>query len=165
MCVCVCPVAQSVDRMAHGSPGTKPPRGPCRRRRRALDLVCTLRSAACNRVRTRNFPPAAHRPPHAGGAACSTDPAFGAVPRLNEWQIDSLFVTKMLAMALLLHSGTGACSAGGGAKRLGSTGLGRVLGPSRLQRRASSLLQGPVSLLTSFIYACFVPMGGGMPYH
>ena len=35
----------------------------------------------------------------------STDPAFGAVPRLNEWQIDSLFVTKMLAMALLLHGG------------------------------------------------------------
>eukprot|EP01043_Picozoa_sp_COSAG02_P013846 COSAG02_NODE_560_length_20328_cov_15.507343_11_plen_94_part_00 len=61
----------------------------------------------------------------------------------------------MLAMALLLHGGS--CSAGWGAKRLGSTGLGRVLRPSRLQRRASSLLQGPVSLLTSSIYACFVP--------
>ncbi len=46
---------------------------------------------------------------------------------------------------------------GWGAKRLGPTGLGRVLGPSRLQRRAPSLLQRPVSLLTSFIYACFVP--------
>eukprot|EP01043_Picozoa_sp_COSAG02_P025935 COSAG02_NODE_1478_length_12404_cov_353.335067_4_plen_228_part_00 len=52
---------------------------------------------------------------------------------------------------------TWACSVGWGAKRLGSTGLGRVLGPSRLQRRASSLLQGPVSLLTSSIYACLVP--------
>ena len=60
----------------------------------------------------------------------------------------------MLAMALLLHGGL---LGGMGAKRLGSTGLGRVLGPSRLQRRASSLLQGPVSLLNSFIYACFVP--------
>ena len=35
----------------------------------------------------------------------STNQVFGAVPRLNEWQIDSLFVTKMLAMALLLHGG------------------------------------------------------------
>jgi hypothetical protein len=63
-------------------------------------------------------------------------------------------VPKMLAMALLLHGG---CPAGWGAKWLGSTGLGRVLEPSRLQRRAPSLLQGPVSLLTSSIYACFVP--------
>ncbi len=60
----------------------------------------------------------------------------------------------MLAMALLLHQGL---LGGMGAKRLGSAGLVRVLGPSRLQRRASSLLQGPVSLLTSSIYACFVP--------
>ncbi len=30
---------------------------------------------------------------------------------------------------------------------MGPTGLGRVLGPSRLRRRASSLLQRPVSLM------------------
>ena len=44
-------------------------------------------------------------PPPGRRARPSTNQVFGAVPRLNEWQIDSLFVTKMLAMALLLHGG------------------------------------------------------------
>ena len=60
----------------------------------------------------------------------------------------------MLAMALLVHE---ACSLGRGAKRVGPTGQGRVLGPSRVHRRAFSLLQGPVGLLTSSIYACLAP--------
>eukprot|EP01043_Picozoa_sp_COSAG02_P021413 COSAG02_NODE_1087_length_14672_cov_189.858437_15_plen_59_part_00 len=58
-------------------------------------------------------------------------------------------MTKMLAMALLLHGGL---LGGVGGKAAGVDGPGGgVLGPSRLQRRASSLLQGPVSLLTSSI--------------
>ena len=43
----------------------------------------------------------AHRP----ARAPQHESGLRAVPRLNEWQIDSLFVTKMLAMALLLHRG------------------------------------------------------------
>ena len=63
-------------------------------------------------------------------------------------------VTKMLAMALLLQEGL---LGGVWGEAAGVDGSGGVLGPSRLQRRASSLLQGPVSLLTSSIYACVVP--------
>ena len=41
------------------------------------------------------------RPTRAPGRPASTNQVFGAVPRLNEWQIDSLFVTKMLLVAML----------------------------------------------------------------
>jgi hypothetical protein len=55
----------------------------------------------------------------------------------------------MLAMALLLHGGL-----------LGGMGgeAGEVDGSEEgVHRGTSSLLQRPVSLLTSSIYACFVP--------
>eukprot|EP01043_Picozoa_sp_COSAG02_P000068 COSAG02_NODE_1_length_108762_cov_456.708287_68_plen_113_part_00 len=57
-------------------------------------------------------------------------------------------------MALLLHGGL---LGGMGGEAAGVDGSGEGAWTSRLQRRASSLLQGPVSLLTSSISACFVP--------
>ncbi len=58
---------------------------------------------------------------------------------------------------------TGACSAGWGAKRLGSTGLGRVLGPLRLQRRAPSLLHSAwTGELAHLLHLClFRPLPRG----
>ncbi len=74
---------------------------------------------------------------------------------------DSLFVTKMLAMALLLHGGL---LGGVGGEAGVADGPGEVLGPSRPHRRASSLLQRPAGLLTSSIYArrCAPPSDGAL---
>ena len=58
----------------------------------------------------------------------------------------------MLAMALLLHRGM---LGGMGGEAAGVDGSGE--GAWALATPAEGCLEGPVSLLTSSIYACFVP--------